>query len=375
MFFSDEFYADPHPIQARLRTEAPVHRVVADDGRVCWIVTRYADARAALTDPRLAKGINPSEPPISHMLNNDPPDHTRLRRPLAKAFTARRVEELRPRVEEIADDLLDAVAGRVEIDLVEDYALPLPVTVICELLGVPEEDRPDLRTWSITLARDKNDEEELAAGMAMTAYFAGLIAAKRAAPGDDLLSALVIDSVDQLDDHELMSTAVLLLTAGHETTVRLIANGTLALLRHPEQLAAVQADRSLLPGTVEELLRFDGPLTTATQRITVEPVEIGGVLIPAGDMVFVGLSSANRDPDRFPDPDELDVTRNAGGQIAFGHGIHHCIGAPLARLEGEVAFGKLLDRFPKLAPATDDLVYRPSRLFRSLAALPVILAG
>lgn len=374
MFFSKQFFADPHPVQAQLRVEAPVHRVRIPGGRSVWVVTRYADARAALTDPRLAKGIDPDEPPISHMLNNDPPEHTRLRRPLARAFTARRVEQLRPRIEEIADELLDALAGRDEVDLIAEFALPLPVTVICELLGVPERDRPELRAWSTALTND-NRRAAQAVGFAMTRYFAQLVRAKQADPGDDLLSALVVDTADQLGDHELMSTAVLLLTAGHETTVRLIANGTLALLRHPDQLAALRTDRSRLPAAVEELLRFDGPLNTATARITTEPVEIGGVLIPEGARVFIGLSSANRDPDRFPDPDELDLDRQPGGHIAFGHGIHHCVGAPLARLEGEIAFGKLLDRFPKLALATDDLVYRPSRLFRSLVALPVRPGG
>ena len=247
--------------------------------------------------------MNPNEPPISHMLNNDPPDHTRLRRPLARAFTARRVEELRPRIEQIADELLDAMAGRDEVDLVADYALPLPVTVICELLGVPERDRADLRRWSTALTTAGKVVTGRTAGMAITAYFARLVEDKRRDPGDDLLSALIRDSADQLSEHELMSTAVLLLTAGHETTVQLIANGALALLRHPDQLAALRADRSLLPGAVEEFLRHDGPLTTATGRIAAEPVEIGGVTIPRGESVFVGLGSANRDAARFPDPD------------------------------------------------------------------------
>jgi len=373
MFFSDEYFADPHSVEAALRAEAPVQRVDIGGGNVRWVVTRHADAKAALTDARLVKSLDPDQPPISHMLNNDPPEHTRLRKPLAKAFTARRVEELRPRIEQIADELLDALSRQAEVDLVEHYALPLPVMVICGLLGVREKDWPNLRRWNTTLMKDVNGPAQQSAGWALTTFFTELIKLKRVDPGDDLLSALVQDTADQLSDHELMSTAVLLLSAGHETTVRLIANGTLALLRHPDQLAAFKADGSLLPGAVNELLRFDGPLNTATTRVTTEPVDIGGVLIPTGEVVLVGLSSANRDPERFADPDELDLRRQAGGHLAFGHGIHHCIGAPLARLEAEIAFRKLFDRFPDLTLATEHLGYQPSRLFRSLRTLPVRL--
>jgi len=319
------------------------------------------------------------------MLNADPPAHTRLRKLVTKAFTARRIAGLRPRVEAITESLLDAVeaelgagGGAETIDLIESFAFPLPVTVICELLGVPARDQAQFRQWSNAIVASEGEPGGFrAAGEAMYYYFTELVAAKRAAPADDLVSALIEarDSEDSLDERELIAMLWLLLIAGHETTTNLIASGTLALLTSPAEADRLRADPSLLPAAVEELLRYVNPLNHATDRFTLEPVEIGGVTIPAREWVLCGTASANRDPARFGDPDRLDVGRDAGGHVAFGHGIHYCLGAPLARLEGEVAFGALLSRFPGLALAAGPsaLRWRPSSLIHGLEALPVRL--
>ncbi|MEQ7123639.1 cytochrome P450 [Actinopolymorpha sp. B11F2] len=403
------FFTDPYAVYAALRHEGPVRRVMLPNGWDVWVVTRYAEARAALADPRLRKDPRVLTEQFdddamrddeivaaslrAHMLNADPPDHTRLRKLVTKAFTARRIDGLRPRIEAITDQLLDDLAARVgdgPVDLLDTFAFPLPITVICDLLGVPPADRDDFRAWSTTIVSDGTDEEVQVASYAMASYLDRLLADKRADPGDDLLTALIHarDDEDRLDEHELVSMAFLLLVAGHETTVNLIGNGTLALLRHPDQLAHLQRDPSLLPGAVEELLRYDGPVNLATMRFTAEPVVLGtdsgtrdgdgatGVEIPAGEFVLVSLASADHDGSRFADPDRLDVTRPAGGHLAFGHGIHYCLGAPLARLEGEIAFTRLLGRFPglRLAGAPAELRWRNSSLIRGLERLPVHLA-
>ncbi|TVZ00528.1 cytochrome P450 [Trebonia kvetii] len=379
-----------------MREEGPVTSVVLPHGDRVWLVTRYADVRAALADPRLYKDwagklTSPDWVPDAvtgylsvHLLNADPPDHTRLRKLVAKAFTARRVAGLRPRVEAITAELLDAMearfaAGEDAVDLIEAFAFPLPVTVICELLGVPVGDRDKFREWSHAIVASDGDPGSFrAAGTAMFYYFNELVAAKRAHPADDMISALVEarDAGDSLNERELIAMLFLLLVAGHETTTNLIASGVLALLTHPDQLERLRADQSLLPGAVEELLRFVNPLNHATDRFTLEPVEIGGVLIPAREWVLCVTSSANLDPGRFPDAERLEVEREAGGHLAFGHGIHYCLGAPLARLEGEVAFGALLSRFPSLslAASASTLRWRPSSLIHGLETLPVRLA-
>jgi cytochrome P450 len=313
-----------------------------------------------------------------HMLNSDPPDHERLRRLVNKAFTARRVERLRPRITAITTELLDGMSTRPEVDLLASFAFPLPITVICELLGVPAADRDDFRTWSATAVSDTASLElSQAHAGALVRYFTALLAAKRHEPADDLLSALIAarDDGDRLSENELVSMAFLLLVAGHETTVNLIASGTLALLLNPGELARLQADPSLLGGAVEELLRYVNPVNNATFRFAAEPVEIGGVRIRQGDLVLVALSSANRDPSRFGDPDRLDVGRDNSGHLAFGHGIHYCLGAPLARLEAEIAFSHLLARFGsmRLAVPAGSLRWRPSSLIHGLESLPVRL--
>jgi len=381
-----EYFSDPYSAHARLRAQHPVAQVIMPGGMPAWLVTGYAQARAALTDPRLRKlpeGWRP--PPDSllasldlHMLNLDPPDHERLRKLVNKAFTARRVEELRPRIAAIAAGLLDDMSTRREVDLLASFAFPLPITVICELLGVPVADRDQFRAWSATIVTDTVAPEVFQDhATAMTGYFRRLMAARRREPADDLLSALISarDEGDRLSENELLSMAFLLLVAGHETTVNLIASGTLALLLNPGELARLRADPSLLGGAVEELLRYVNPVNNATFRFAGEPLEIDGVAIGAGEVVLVSLSGANRDPSRYADPDRLDLGRDSGGHVAFGHGIHYCLGAPLARLEAEIAFGALLDRFGEitLAVPPDELRWRPSTLIHGLETLPVRL--
>ena len=386
----DEFVQDPYAVYERLRAERPVTRVVMPSGNPVWLVTRYPDVRAALADPRLMKDPRKLAPNWgtgpdavfaaldTHMLNSDPPDHERLRRLVTKAFTPRRVEQLRPRISEITASLLDAMAGRGELDLLEAFAFPLPITVICELLGIPDRDRDDFRSWTQVILSFGGNESFRTAAMAMFRYFTALVEEKRAHPMDDLLSALIEarDSGDRLTETELLGMIFLLLVAGHETTVNLIASGTLALLLNPGEMARLRADSSLLPGAVEELLRYTNPVNHGTFRFTVEPTEIGGTLIPEREAVLVAISSANRDPDRYPSPDRLDISRDTGGHVAFGHGIHYCLGAPLARMEGEIAFGGLLERFPSitLAVPPESLRWRPSTLIRGLEALPVRLS-
>ena len=390
-FDEDSYYQDPLGFFARLRESRPVAPVLMPNYGRAWVVTRYEDVRAVLTDPRMSKDVHrwpgggrsrPSEATgvYAHMLHADPPDHTRLRRSVQKAFMPRRAA-LRPWAEEIAASLLDEMAERGEvIDLLHAYARPLPIAVLCELLGIPVADREwiGLTVYSYD-QRTEHDrvERELAA------YFTELIAAKRAAPGDDLVSALVVapgnasadDAADGLTANELIATVYLLVMAGFDTTVNLIASGTLALLAHPGEMARLQQDPALLPAAVEELLRFTSPVNHANDRFTTEDVEVGGVVIPAGEWVFPAVSSADRDPAQFADPDRLDLGRDASGHVAFGHGVHHCLGAPLARMEAEVALSALVARFPaiSLAVPPSELRWRPVSLMNGLESLPVRL--
>jgi cytochrome P450 len=383
----DDFFADPHRQYALLRAEQPVARVAHPSGWNFWLITRYDDVRAALTEPKLHKNGREFEALIGRegtiftadfdrqMLSTDPPDHTRLRKLVSKAFTGRAIAKLRPRIEEITSGLLDAMdAGPLRVDLMEALAVPLPITVICELLGIPAADREKFRHWTNVLFDAKRGESYGDAQRAMGEYLSDLVDTKLAHPRDDMLSAIVkaTENADRLTREEALGTAFLLLIAGHETTVNLIGNGTLALLNHPDQLAQLKADPALVPGAVEELLRYNSPLHLTTLRFTAEPTTLGGVEIPAGKVVLVSLAAANHDSEHYADPDSLDIRREAS-HLAFGHGIHYCLGAPLARLEGEIAFTRLLERFPNLALDADpaELVWRPSMLFRGLEALPV----
>jgi cytochrome P450 len=392
-----DYFKDPHPLNERLRTEGPIAQVEMPTGFSAWMVTGYDDVRAVLSDERLTKDWRklvpaPSAPseaaPLNdlsvNMLNMDPPDHSRLRKLVSRGFTARRVENLRPRVEAITSALLDDLAAHDgdEVDLVESFAFPMPITVICELLGVPESDRDKFRAWSETfLSSVATAKEERTAASEVMAYFSALVAARRADPGssDDLLSALLHpqEDGDSLTENELITLVILLLNAGHETTLSLIALGMLTLLRDPATHARLHADRSLLPAAVEELLRYTSPVNHATLRFTTEPTTIAGTDIPAEQIVIASLSSANRDQSRFGSPAVFDVERDTTGHLAFGHGKHFCLGAPLARLEAEVAFAGLLDRFPAmtLAAAESDLRWRPSTFMRSPETLPVRLRG
>ncbi|MGW4567185.1 cytochrome P450 family protein [Streptomyces sp. NPDC004561] len=383
--FGDAFRRDPHPVYALLRERGPVHRVRlqgTDEGYETWLVVGYEEARAALADPRLAKDTSKSDTSLydeeligRHMLLSDPPQHTRLRGLVARAFTMRRVEELRPRIQRITDRLLDEMLPHGRADLIDALAYPLPITVICELLGVPEMDRAEFRKMSTEVVAPTSAESEYDAFVRLTGYLTDLIEDKRCAgPSGDLLSDLIrttAEDGDRLSLKELRGMAFLLLIAGHETTVNLIGNGVLALLTHPEQLAALRADPSLLDGAVEEMLRHEGPVENATFRFAAEPLEIGGTAIARGDHVMIGLSAAQRDGARFTDPDRFDIRRDTRGHLAFGHGIHYCLGAPLARLEGRVAIGSLLERAPGLALDGPPGEWLPGMLMRGVRSLPV----
>ncbi len=385
------FFADPYPTYARLRDAAPVHKVPTGSGgggRHSYVVTGYAEAREAFTDPRLSKDTarffagRPSQrdlhPAVSrNMLATDPPEHARLRALVTKAFTTGAVSRLRPYISSLVDELLDTWPDHGTVDLIADLAVPLPVTVICELLGVPESDRASVRTWSSDLFAAGDPQRIDAASHAVGDYMTALVAAKRTAPGDSLLDDLIAvrDGQDRLSEDELVSLAVLLLVAGHETTTNFIGNAALALLRHPESLARLRAEPQLLGGALDELLRYDSPVGIATFRFSTESLTLGGTEIPEGVPVLIAPGAANRDPDRFPEPDRLDLTRSATGHLAFGHGIHRCLGAPLARAEAELALHAVITRYPHaaLATPTETLPWRHTRLTRGLASLPITL--
>jgi cytochrome P450 PksS len=390
--------ADPFPFYARLRADSPVHPVALPGGLSAWLVTRYDDVATVLKDDRFAKDPNNAltpeqarrqpwvpavfRPLTRNMLDLDPPDHTRLRALVQKAFTPRLVEQLRPRVESMANELLDALRGRPHFDLIRDYALPVPTTVISELLGVPARDRGRFHWWSNAIVATSPTGvgrfRAVPYVWAFLRFIRRLIRAKRAAPADDLLSALTQAEAegDRLSEDELVAMAFLLLVAGHETTVNLIGNGVLALLQHPDQLDRLRAESDIIKPAVEELLRYAGPLELATERFVREDVSVAGVTIPRGAQVFAALASANRDGRQFPDPDRLDVTRDPNRHLAFGLGPHFCVGAPLARLEGQVAIAALLRRTAdlRLAVAPGRLRWRRGLVLRGLKRLPVAVA-
>lgn len=383
--FGDGFRDDPHPVYARLRERGPVHRVrlpPPDQHHETWLVVGHEEARTALADPRLAKDSSrigmvflDEELIGKHLLASDPPQHTRLRGLVSRAFTMRRVEELRPRIQEITDELLDAMLPHGRADLVDSLAYPLPITVICELLGVPEMDRGEFRKMSSEAVAPTDTDLEHNAFARLAEYLTELIEDKRCAgPSGDLLSDLIrttAEDGDRLSPGELRGMAFILLIAGHETTVNLIGNAVHALLTHPDQLTALRTDLSLVDGMVEETLRYEGPVENATFRFAAEPLEIGGTRIEKGDFVMVGLTAAGRDGLRHPAPDRFDIRRDTRGHLAFGHGIHYCLGAPLARLEARTAIRTLLERAPGLAldgPPGDRL---PGMLMRGVRSLPV----
>jgi cytochrome P450 len=384
-----QFKADPYPFYARMRAESPVFPIRAVMYGQAWLVTRYDDVVALTRDERISKNISSKMPwlprflqPLhQHMLNRDPPDHTRLRRLASQAFTPARIEGLRGRVQAVCDDLLTAAARRGSCDLLADYALPLPLNVIADLLGIPPEDRRRFHTltrgslplgaptslWDFPLA--------VPYVVLLMRYFRRLFAERRARPQDDLISALVQahEAGDRLSEGELLGTAVLLLMAGYETTVNLIGSGALALLQHPDQRDRLVRDPALAGPAVEELLRYTSPVEIMPPRVTRTAVTIGGTAIPGGAYVAAVLGSANRDESQFRDPDTLDLSRDPNRHLAFGLGAHVCLGAALARLEGEIALTTAFRRFPglRLAVPADTLRWRRTLPLRGLEALPV----
>ncbi|GGU86140.1 cytochrome P450 [Streptomyces filipinensis] len=381
--YGDALRTDPHPVYARLREQGPVHRVQLPDWEdLAWLVVGYEEARAALADQRLAKdtskiGVTVMDQAMigEHLLATDPPQHTRLRALVTRAFTMRRVEQLRPRIQQVTDELLDEMLPAGRADLIASLAYPLPITVICELLGVPDMDREEFRKTSTEVVAPTNEQTGYEAVVRLGAYLTELIEDKRGSgPTDDLLSDLIrttAEDGDRLSAQELRGMAFLLLIAGHETTVNLIGNGVHALLTHPAQLAALRADTSLLDGAVEEMLRYEGPVQSATYRFAAEPLEIAGVPLERGDHVVISLTAAQRDGERYDDPDRFDIRRDTRGHLAFGHGIHYCLGAPLARLEGRTAIGTLLRRAPGLTLDGTPGEWLPGLLMRGMRSLPV----
>src|SRR5262252_887425 len=384
-----EFLADPYPTYHRLRDEDPVHHSPLD----FWVLTRYEDVAAALRDPRFIKepivsmvaarfGVSVPPGVGLSMLDRDPPDHTRLRALVSKAFTPRVVDGLRPRIQKMVDELITRAEPAGSMDLIEEFAYPIPVNVICEMMGVPVRDHERFKGWSLDIARGLDsiwlppDSEiprrSVAARHAISDYFRELIAQRRTSPRGDLLSALIAaeEAGDKLNEEELLATCILILIAGHETTVNLIGNGVLALLRHPAELSRLRTTPGLITSAVEELLRYDGPVQR-TARVASADATIGGHTIRQGEMVMPFIGAADRDPAQFPEPDRLDLSRADNRHIAFGWGIHFCLGAPLARVEGQIAIDTLVRRLPRLALATEHAEYRQSLTLRGLKTLPV----
>ncbi|MEU2022044.1 cytochrome P450 [Streptomyces sp. NPDC016469] len=397
--FTWEFATDPYPAYAWLREHSPVHRTTLPSGVEAWLVTRYADARQALADSRLSKNpAHHAEPAhakgktgipgerkaelMTHLLNIDPPDHTRLRRLVSKAFTPRRIAQFTPRVQELTDRLIDGFVEKGEADLIHEFAFPLPIYAICDLLGVPREDQDDFRDWAGMMIRHGGGPRGGVARSVkkMRAYLLELIHRKREDLGDDLISGLIraSDHGEHLTENEAAAMAFILLFAGFETTVNLIGNGVHTLLNHPAERDRLQrslatGDTGLLATGIEELLRYDGPVELATWRFATEPLAIGGQRVEEGDPVLVVLAAADRDPERFAGPDTLDLSRSDNQHLGYGHGIHYCLGAPLARLEGQAALATLLTRLPdlRLAGESADLRWRGGLIMRGLRTLPV----
>ena len=399
---------DPYALYTEMRAEGVVHTIREPNGLHRKLVMRFAEGRDVMNDARFAKdpglawdqlrdaGYVKGERDnradyLYHLVNTDPPDHTRLRKVISKAFTNRRIEAMRPRVREIAEQLLDDIAEKENVDLIESYAHPLATKVICEILGVPDGDRENFRIWATAMltAPDAVVDGALTPQQgyaAMQSFFTDLVARRReelkdsAAGSDqqpDVIAGLIVarDEGNKLTEVEMVSTSMLLLSAGQEPTVNLIANGALALCEHPGQFALLRAEPDLIASAVEEFLRYDPPVELSTMRVSTEDVEVAGTNIPAGSVVTVSIASTSRDERQFDNPDQFDITRTDNPHLAFGFGLHHCLGAPLARLEGQEGIAALISRYPNLSLACtrDDLRWRPTRIMRGLVELPIEL--
>jgi cytochrome P450 len=392
---------NPYGILSKLRAEGPVREVVWAHGARAWLVTRYEEISALVNDPRVSKdgrrmnelfalhsglpaqeddaepaGVGFNDELATHMLNSDPPRHTRLRSLVSKAFAAHRVERLRPRIEQVADECLDAMDGHSDVDLISAFAVKLPITTICDLFGIPAQDREQFRLWGTKLVGAGQDPAEVAdAGDKMVAYVSALVDVKRANPGDDMISALVRvrDDGERLSQGELVSMIYFLAVAGHITTICSIGNAVYTLLTHPGEMAKLRGDLSLMPAAVDELMRFDSAAQVGTFRFTTDKIQVGDVVISPDQLLVLSWSSGNRDSARFPDADRLDLNRHPAGIMSFGYGLHRCIGVPLAKMQIEVALTRLLTRYPDLRLAVDpsEIRWENSALLRSLVALPV----
>jgi cytochrome P450 len=401
--FDPHWSSDPFPLYADLRERAPIHR----NELGFWVVARHQDCLAILRDKRVSSdslNVNTDRMPegfrtpiaeddpvaqamieMRPFLFRDPPDHTRLRGLVSKAFTPKVVESLRDGTQRVVDELLDAALEAGQVDLLEAFAYPLPVQVICALLGVPVEDHGRFKEWSNALARGLDPDFLLSrevieargeAVIQFSQYFFELLAERRRDPGEDLLSRLVSaeDGGTTLSEAEMLSTCILLLVAGHETTVNLISGGTLALLSHPDQLERFRTDAAVGRSAIEEMLRFVSPVQL-TGRAFLEDCEFGGVEFAAGDFAMLLLASGNRDPEQFDDPERFDITRTPNNHLGFGFGIHHCLGAPLARMETQVALTSLVRRAPDLALAAGEVTYKSNVVLRGMESLPVSMGG
>jgi len=391
---SAEFKADPFPLLARWRASDPVYRTTLPDKTPVWLLTRYDDVTALLRDERFTKNRRsaltkdqlrklPWTPPMfrpleRNMLDLDPPDHTRLRSLVHKAFTPSLVEQMRSRTQAIADNLLDRVETLGEMDLIKDFALPLPMTIITEILGVPPQDHDKFHRWSqavVSLTSPSPTLRVIPAVWKFIRYLRQFFKLRRRDPQDDLVSALIKaeEAGDKLNEDEVLAMVFLLLIAGHETTVNLIGNGTLALIENPDEMTNLRSEPAVVKPAIEELLRYTSPVLMTTERYARENTTVHGITIPRGEMTLGVIGSANRDESVFDNPNRLQITREPNKHVSFGQGIHFCLGAPLARMEAHVAFTTLLRRFPDLRLNTpaDSLRWRPSLLLRGLASLPV----
>jgi cytochrome P450 len=395
--WSQETRNNPHPLYRQMRENDPVFRVIDGMGQTVWFFTRYEDSVSILKDKRSVKNFRKSIPPEVlqnrfgidpnaersqsmwnvvdlHMLNQDPPDHTRLRSIVHRAFTPHRIRDLRPRIEQITSDLLDDMAQKPDGDLVADFAFPLPITVIAEMLGIPVKDRLKFRKWTnVIVSGDMSSMEMI---MEFMEYMNAMIELRHKEDTGDILSALVRveDNGQHLEHMEILSMIFLLLVAGHETTVSLIANGILDLLQHPDQFEMLHKNPDLTPQAIEEMLRYNGPVDATTNRWAGDDMEWNdGRVIKAGDVLLPLLLAADRDPEIFDDAEAFDITRNPNPHIAFGHGIHFCLGAPLARMEGNIALLQLIDRFPNMRLNIDPAKIERGNtlLLHNLSALPM----